>query len=265
MGVDTGGTGFENCTTGTGCQIGGAGGAAGAVDNPFGVGVDADGKILVADFLKRRISRFSSQVTVTVTKALLPATDPGRFDLRVDGVVARASAGNGESGSLETLDGSVTIDEQAAAQPLSDYETSIDCGAGPQPGTSLTLTNVIADVNCTITNTRDASPTPPPTPPVTPDFEIVGAQLDRASGTATLTVEANTDGIVWIAKTNKVKRTESVSIELNELAELAVVPRNSAARTLERKGRLKVNPMVRFGPAAGGELGKRHQVTLRRD
>ena len=51
VGVDTGGTGFENCTTGTGCQIGGAGGAAGAVDNPFGVGVDADGKILVADFL----------------------------------------------------------------------------------------------------------------------------------------------------------------------------------------------------------------------
>ena len=92
---------------------------------------------------------------------LAPATDPGTFDLRVDAVVVRAAAANGESGALQVADGvDVTISEQAAVGQLSDYDTTIDCGGGPQSGTSLTVADVTADVDCTISNTRKA-PAPP--------------------------------------------------------------------------------------------------------
>ncbi len=130
---------------------------------PHGVAVDAQGRILVVDRNNHRVDRFSPGPTVTVTKALAPATDPGTFDLRVDAVVVRAAAGNGQSGILQVADGvDVTISEQAAGgTSLSDYDSTIDCGAGPQPGTSLKVTNVTANVNCTIANIRKTTaPTP---------------------------------------------------------------------------------------------------------
>ena len=49
----------------------------------------------------------------------------------------------------------------------------VDCGAGPQPGASLALTNVAADATCTIANARKPAPAPP-----TPAFGAV--TLDRA-------------------------------------------------------------------------------------
>jgi hypothetical protein len=155
---------FENCTSASTCQAGTQSGVAGGMDFPAGVAVDAQGRILVADQINNRVSRFLPGRTVTVTKALAPATDPGTFDLRVDAAVVRAAASNGQSGSLQVADGvDVTISEQAASgqNPLSNYDTTIDCGAGPQPGTSLTVTNVTANVNCTITNTRKAAPSGP--------------------------------------------------------------------------------------------------------
>jgi hypothetical protein len=91
---------------------------------------------------------------VTVTTVLTPATDPGTFDLRVDAVVVRAAAANRQSGSLQVADGAtVTISERAVTGRLGDYGTTIDCGGGPRPGTSLTVT-VTANVSCTIRNTR---------------------------------------------------------------------------------------------------------------
>ena len=78
---------------------------------------------------------------------------------------------------LQVADGvDVTISEQAAGGQLSDYDTTIDCGGGPQSGTSLTVTNVTANVDCTITNTRKA-PAPPP-----------GGAGDRAAGPAIDTI-----------------------------------------------------------------------------
>ena len=155
---------FENCTTASGCQAGTQSDAAGGIASPSGVAVDGQGRILVADPGNRRVDRFSPGPTVTVTNVLAPATDPGTFDLRVDAVVVRAAAANGESGALQVADGvDVTISEQAADGQLSDYDTTIDCGGGPRSGTSLTVADVRADVDCTITNTRKA-PAPPPGP-----------------------------------------------------------------------------------------------------
>ena len=153
---------FENCTTASGCQAGAESDAGGGIVSANGVAVDPQGRILVADPGNRRVDRFSPGPTVTVTNVLAPATDPGTFDLRVDAVVVRAAAANGDSGALQVADGvDVTISEQAAVGQLSDYDTTIDCGGGPQSGTSLTVADVTADVDCTISNRRKA-PAPPP-------------------------------------------------------------------------------------------------------
>ena len=106
---------FENCTTASGCQAGTQSDAGGGIASPAGVAVDWQGRILVADPGNRRVGRFSPGPTVTVTNVLAPATDPGTFDLRVDAVVVRAAAANGESGALQVADGvDVTISELAA-------------------------------------------------------------------------------------------------------------------------------------------------------
>jgi hypothetical protein len=107
-------------------------------------------------------------------------------------------------------------------------------------------------------------PEPPPPDP-TPAIRVIGLERDRAAGTATLTVEANVAGGMWLAKTNKVKRTATVDLSAAGSAELEVIPRNRAAGKLRRTGRLKVNPQVRFGPRIGGVLNLRHQFQLRRD
>jgi hypothetical protein len=103
----------------------------------------------------------AAKPVVTVTKRLAPTTDPGRFDLRVNGAVVKAAAGNGGHGSTPVDSGSDVIVSEAAANghPLGDYRTAIDCGtAGSGTGASLTLTHVTADVSCTVTNTRRAVP-----------------------------------------------------------------------------------------------------------
>jgi hypothetical protein len=107
--------------------------------------------------------------TVTVVKALSPAADPGRFDLRVNSTVVKAGAGAGDQGTTTVTRGSdVTV-------------SSIDCGSGSADGTTRTLTNVTADMTCTITDTRKSEPAPPPPsggttqppPPCTSDRRIV--------------------------------------------------------------------------------------------
>ena len=145
------GSEFENCTTATGCRVGSQSSAAGGLNTPIAVTVDPLGRILVADRNNNRVQRFTAGPTVTVTKALVPASDPGTFDLRVDGAVVRAGAGHGQSGGLQVAAGTpVTVSEVAGA----DHLSSIDCGGGPQAGSSLMLPPVTGDVVCTITNTR---------------------------------------------------------------------------------------------------------------
>jgi hypothetical protein len=98
---------------------------------------------------------------VTVIKRLAPASDPGRFDLKVNATVVKAAAGDGERGATPVDAGTgVTVSEAAAnGHPLSDYRTTIDCGAaGSGSGNSLALRQVSADVTCTVTNTRRATP-----------------------------------------------------------------------------------------------------------
>lgn len=92
------------------------------------------------------------QPKITVIKKLVPATDSGRFDLKVDSTVVKAAAGDGGSGSLLVNPGAHTVSETAAAgTDLADYKAEISC-AGRTGGS----VNVQSgdDITCTITNTR---------------------------------------------------------------------------------------------------------------
>ena len=205
---------FENCTTASGCRSGAESDAAGGILSASGVAVDAQGLILVADPGNRRVDRFSPGPTVTVTNVLAPATDPGTFDLRVDAVVVRAAATNGESGALRVADGvTVTISERAAVGQLSDYDTTIDCGGGPRPGTSLTVTNVTANVDCTISNTRRA-PAPPPGGPGAP-IDTTAPLLTSVSLTNT-TFAVRPRGAAEVPVTARAKRGTVFRYTLSE-------------------------------------------------
>ncbi len=105
--------------------------------------------------------------TVTLTKQLLPGTDPGRFDLRVGQTLVKAGAGNGGSGSAQFLPGSYRVTESAAGgTTLSNYATSIACTVNGNPGpsangtTQLTIMVAAGDqIACTLTNKRKATVT----------------------------------------------------------------------------------------------------------
>ena len=103
-----------------------------------------------------------------VKKSLSPPSDPGRFNLQIDGASQVANAGDGDStGEIIVGAGQHTVGETGGSNPptsLSDYTSSIVCkdqdgqgaivaqGAGPGP------LNVTVDQNddivCTIINTR---------------------------------------------------------------------------------------------------------------
>jgi CSLREA domain-containing protein len=97
---------------------------------------------------------------ITVTKKLVPATDPGRFNLLIDGTVYAANVGDGgTTGPINFIPGtSHTVSETAGTNTiLSRYVTTIRCSDGSfVVGTSLSgvAAGAGGSVSCTITNTR---------------------------------------------------------------------------------------------------------------
>ena len=102
-----------------------------------------------------------------VSKSLVPASDPGRFDLKVGGQVVKASGGNGGSGSIGVLAVTYRVSESAApGTSLDNYATSIACTLNGGPGPSangtpqLDVTVATGDqLKCTFTNKRKAQVT----------------------------------------------------------------------------------------------------------
>jgi uncharacterized repeat protein (TIGR01451 family) len=108
---------------------------------------------------------FAAQLTLE--KFLFPATDPGRFDLLVDGAVELAEAGNGSRRTIRLPPGTYDVSERAAAGTNpADYLSTVDC----QPGVSRRGTRRAGAVfeglqlvagaraTCTFTNTRRGEP-----------------------------------------------------------------------------------------------------------
>jgi hypothetical protein len=98
--------------------------------------------------------------TLTVNKLLVPADDPGTFNLQIDGQTAGTGTNvghNGTTGPIQVNTGPHSVGETAGSGTnLDDYANSIACRAGE---TSVTVTNGSISVGeqnvvCTITNTR---------------------------------------------------------------------------------------------------------------
>ena len=126
--------------------------------NPEGLAMDSAGTVYVSG--GNRVQKYALSPEVKVALNLVPVGDPGRFDLKVNGDTVAAGAGHqGQGGAGVASGSSVTVAVAAAGDTiLTDYDTTIDCGAGPQTGASVVISNVTADTTCTVTNTLRPDP-----------------------------------------------------------------------------------------------------------
>jgi uncharacterized repeat protein (TIGR01451 family) len=138
--------------------------SVGADDNgPLDVNV-TDGSDIVCT-----ITNVRETGMLEVVKQLSPSTDPGRFDLQVDGSTQKSDAGDGDTTGKVTLNtGTHSVGEVAGSTgDLGDYQKSIVCkgdggdgstvaSVGPDHGGPLDV-NVTygSDIVCTVTNIRE--------------------------------------------------------------------------------------------------------------
>ncbi len=152
------GTSLDDYATSIACTVNGNPGPSASGTTHLDV------TVVEADVVKCTLTN-KRKAQVTLTKHLVPASDPGRFDLKLSSgsqvTVVKTSAGDGDSGSVQVAPGTWTVLESAASGTnLSDYRSSIACTRNGSPGpsgngSSLQLTLSPADVLvCTITNQR---------------------------------------------------------------------------------------------------------------
>jgi hypothetical protein len=104
---------------------------------------------------------------LTLEKVIEPATDPGRFDLLVNGSVALAAAGDGDSVTLSVPPGSYDVAERATASTdAAAYRSTVECrrtasrGGGRRSGPVWENLELQAGqrASCTFRNIRPGSP-----------------------------------------------------------------------------------------------------------
>ena len=104
--------------------------------------------------------------TLVVEKQLEPSSDPGRFDLLVNGRVVVAAAGDGASRASRVRPGAYTVSEVAAAGTNpANYQSTVECKVGTRR-TQVRSGSVYADLTlrsgqlavCTFRNVRLGSP-----------------------------------------------------------------------------------------------------------
>lgn len=151
-----------------------------------------------AEFRTCEVLNSQAVAHLTVVKHLVPSTDPGRFDLLVDGVPRLDNVGNnGSTGPLALPLGAHTVSEQITAaevheNSLSDYSISTTCvnetdGQQVAHGTdtspvSVDLTSETDKIVCTITNHRigpEPSFPPPPGGPHVPSTPCPDLEADN--------------------------------------------------------------------------------------
>lgn len=140
-----------------------------------------------AEFRTCEVLNSQAVAHLTVVKHLIPSTDPGRFDLLVDGVPRIDNVGDNDStGPLALPLGTHTVSElitaaEAHENSLSDYSIDTACvnetngkqvanGTGNHP-VSVDLTSATDNIVCTIANRRigpEPSFPPPPGGPYVP-------------------------------------------------------------------------------------------------
>ena len=115
---------------------------------------------------------------LTVVNKSGPAGDPGRFDIALregqasQRVVIKENAGDGDSTTIDARRGTtyaIEVTGNAPSTSAEDYDTTLDCGAGPKPATRFQLPSgaigntgnveIQGDTTCTVTNTHVFQPT----------------------------------------------------------------------------------------------------------
>lgn len=109
-------------------------------------------------------SKPSCRGSITIVKVLHPSSDPGGFNLEIDGETAGGAEAVGDGGTTGTIavsPGEHTVGESAAGKTsLADYVVQIVCVSGGKPAAEAARSSVSVtvgrdeDVVCTITNTR---------------------------------------------------------------------------------------------------------------
>ena len=93
--------------------------------------------------------------TLTVRKILFLANDPGRFNLRIDGVIQAFAAGNnGTTGAITTSVGTHSVSEVAADDGSTDLANYITTFGGDCSATGSVTLAAGDNKTCTITNRR---------------------------------------------------------------------------------------------------------------
>jgi uncharacterized repeat protein (TIGR01451 family) len=134
-------------------------------DNSTGSGNTATFNVEMGEIVTCTFTNTRKTGQLKVLKVLEPDTDPGYFDLEIDGTIERYNASDGDATLKETVGtGDHTVGETAGFDTdLDAYDTIISCvdEAGAEvtatTGASLTVTvNEDDDILCTITNTAKA-------------------------------------------------------------------------------------------------------------
>jgi hypothetical protein len=137
-----------------------------------------------ADYAKCNVFNRGPTGTLTVVKNLLPADDPGRFDLLVDGFPAIEGVGpppDNSTGPITVPAGPVSVSERISEElvpefDLDQYTISTSCvnqsavavpisGTGTESDPAVVPVGAGENVTCTITNRRIEEPPPPPPEP----------------------------------------------------------------------------------------------------
>ena len=149
---------------------------------------DCSGTLAVGDEKTCTITNTRKTGTITVVKDLIPASDTGRFNLRIDGNVVRADAGDGDSsGAISVNTGTHTVSEVAGSiGDSNDYTSSVSCTPGGASASGRGPLDVAvtdgANITCTVTNVKDATVTvikqASPESSQSFDFEGAGAGID---------------------------------------------------------------------------------------
>ncbi len=257
-------------------------------DRPIWVAITPDGsRAYTANLLSDDVSAIDTTTNTVIGGPIPIGGNPSSIAFipaQAPTAAFSASPGSPVSGQSVGFDGRASTDPDGTVArydwDFGDGAQAADGGATPShtyssPGTYTVRLTVTDNEGCSTelvftgqTALCNGSPSASTTRTVTvdpvPDLKILSLERHRKDGTATLTVEANVAGNLNIGRTNKVKGFGPVTLAEAGQAELEVVARDHLTRTLERKGRLTVNPRIQLY-AEDGYAGIRHKFKLRQD
>jgi hypothetical protein len=184
-GVRTGAPGLETCVTG--CQPGLRSDGPGGNGDPYGLGVDADGSILVSDSLHNRVERFGIEGGQAVFRSAFGAgVVPGApSGFEVCTTSCQAGSGTGAAGALNGPT-NLTLADDGTILVADSGNNRIVRFAGPPrptaPTTTTTTTPTQAAAPDPVAPEPGAAPAPAPTATVTtpaakPDLRIRASRL----------------------------------------------------------------------------------------